>query len=181
MRISIPNRLLVAILLALPAFTASAQKKAPTPVRPRVSLGAEFAIPTDKEFSKMFTIGFGGSGKLDVPVTEALYATASAGFISFYTKDEYAGDPVNLDNKSYIPLKAGAKYYINSIFYAQGEVGASVGVQKHSGTALLVSPGVGASFPITKTGFFNTDVRYESWMRDGGNLNNFGLRVAYQF
>ncbi len=181
MKTSNPFTLLVVLIISLLAFTAKGQKNAPSPVRPRISLGAEFAIPTDREFSKMFTIGFGGSGKLDVPITSALYATASAGFISFYTKDKYAGDPVDLNNKSYIPLKAGAKYYVSPLLYAQAEAGASVGVQKNSGTALIVSPGFGASLPITKTGFFNADIRYESWMRDGGNLNNFSLRVAYQF
>ena len=168
-------------LLVLPVLITNAQDKTPSPVHPRVSLGAEFAVPVGKQYSDSFTIGFGGSGKLDVPITSALYATASAGFVSFYSKDKNAGVALDLNNKSYIPLKAGAKYYMSPIFYAQGEVGASVGIQKNSGTSLIWAPGLGASFPITKRGFFNSDIRFEGWMREGGNLNHLALRVGYQF
>lgn len=179
MKNSIPAIIFLLIFIGL-KFDALAQKT-PSPVRPHVSLGAEFAFPVDKEFSNMFTVGFGGSGRLDIPVTAALYATASAGFISFYAKDRVNGTLLDMNNKSYVPLKAGAKYYLSPIIYAQGEVGASIGVQKSSGASLILAPAIGAIFPITKKGFLNADIRFENWNRDMGNLNHFALRAAYQF
>jgi hypothetical protein len=110
-----------------------------------------------------------------------LYASAAGGFISFYAKNRLNGVKINRDNKSYVPLKAGAKYYLGRSFYAEGEVGASVGIQEGSGVAFAWAPGFGFVFPITGKSGIDAGVRYERWNKSGGNLNQTGIHVAYQF
>ncbi|TZF82178.1 hypothetical protein FW774_15925 [Pedobacter sp. BS3] len=154
-----------------------AQKQPEYIAKPRFNIGAEFGLPTTGSYAELFTIGFGGSGKLEVPVTKTFYATATAGFITYYLKEGVS--PTY--NRSYIPLKAGGKYYFNPMIYAEGELGISIGMQRKAGSAFVWAPGVGTSFSIAKDGYLDAGIRYEGWERNGGNLDQFALRVAYKF
>ncbi len=168
-----------ALLIIGAAFNASSQEK-PDPyiAKPRLSIGAEFALPTNTGFGELFSTGFGSSAKFEVPLTNYLYATATAGFTEFFLKNKYK----NLTfNKTYVPLKAGGKYYFEHTFYAEGELGASIGTNSGAGTAFVWSAGGGVSFPITKDGFLDTGLRVEKWARDEGNITQAGFRIAYKF
>lgn len=171
------KKILLTGLLFLVSVAVFAQ---PKPVRPMVNIGAELAFPTRTgSFGEEFSIGIGGSGKFEVPFTSALYGTATAGFISFYRKKGLNG--TREDNKSYIPLKAGAKYYFNNLLFGEAEIGASVGVQKNAGTAFVWAPGIGFLLPVKGRHAITAGIRYEKWAREGGNINQIGVRVGYQF
>lgn len=169
--------LLSGLFVVLAAGISFAQ---PRPVRPMFSIGAEFAFP-DKagSFGNEFSMGFGGSGKFEVPFTASLYGTANAGFVSFYRKKNLNG--TRGSNKSYVPLKAGLKYYFNRSLFVSGEVGASIGIQKNAGVAFAWAPEAGFMIPLTERHAVSVGLRYERWARIGGNINQTGLRVAYQF
>ncbi|WP_423147670.1 hypothetical protein [Rubrolithibacter danxiaensis] len=175
------KRILLLLVLTCSIVAEVNAQKTPYPVRPKINIGAEFGIPRRSGFGEYFNFGFGGSGKLEVPFTAALYGTASAGFISYYSKRTLIGSNEKLNNKSYIPLKLGVRYYLSKAFYGAGELGASVGVQRNSGSSMIWAPGVGFLFPLSERGALDAGVRYERWVRDGGNIDQVGIRVAYQF
>lgn len=154
------------------------KKKSDYIAKPRLSVGAELTFPTETGFGERFSTGFGGSAKFEVPVTEQFYGTLSAGFLEFFLKEKYQ----NLTfNKTYVPLKAGAKYYLQHSLYGEAEVGASVGTNKGAGTAFAWASGLGVSLPILKDHYIDAGARYEKWARDGGNINQWGFRAAYKF
>lgn len=168
------KRLVTGLLFGFVVQTSVAQQPSntPYPVRPRVNLDLEVSLPGGT-YGDLFDIGFGGSGGLDIPVTRALYATGSAGVTSFYRKDS--------ETRTYIPMKVGAKYYLSRMIYGQAEVGTSVGVQQGAGTAFVFSPGAGLSYPVTERSSINAGLRYESWSRDGGNIEQLVFKIGYQF
>lgn len=166
-------------LFAFSIGTASAQTS-PMPVRPRATLGAEIGIPAGM-FAELFKVGFGGSGKLEIPITSNFYGTATAGFISFYNKNRTEGGSINDNNRSYVPLKIGGKYYLGEFLYTEVEAGAAVGIQKSSGNYFAWAPGLGVAYPITQKSGIDVGVRYEKWSKSGRGLNQVGLRIAYQF
>ena len=173
------NRILSIILFFCIAHTAVGQNH-PMPVRPKASIGGEIAIPTGI-FADLFSIGIGGSGKLEVPITAAFYATATAGFTSFYTRNSRLGGSINDNNRSYVPLKLGGKYYLSEFVYGEAEAGVSVGIQEDSRNSFAWGPGFGIAYPINDKSAVDVGVRYEKWSRHGTNLNQVGLRIAYQF
>ncbi|WP_069658177.1 outer membrane beta-barrel protein [Arcticibacter eurypsychrophilus] len=168
------KRLIAVLLFGFLVSQAQAQDihKTPFPVRPRVNVDLEISLPGG-DYGDLFGVGFGGSGGLDIPITRALYATGSAGVMSFYRK--------NSSTRTYIPMKAGAKYYLSRMLYAQTEIGTSVGIQQGAGVTFIFAPGVGISYPITKRSSINGGLRFESWSREGGNINQLGIKVGYQF
>lgn len=172
--------LLLSIILCAGVGQAAFAQNHPTPVRPRASIGPEIAIPSGV-FSNLFSIGLGGSGKLEIPITASFYASATAGFISFYTKNSRLGGTINDNNRSYVPLKLGGKYYLSEFLYTEVEAGVSVGIQENSGNSFAWAPAFGIAYPISQKSAIDVGVRYEKWTRKGSNLNHVGIRAAFQF
>ncbi|MGV3706199.1 MAG: hypothetical protein ACO1NU_12555 [Arcticibacter sp.] len=168
------KRIVIGLLFGFIVQESIAQQTSntPYPVRPRVNMDLEVSFPGGT-YGDLFDIGFGGSGGLDIPVTRALYATGTAGVTSFYRKDS--------ETRTFIPMKVGAKYYITRMIYGQAEIGTSVGVQQGAGTAFIFAPGVGLSYPMTERSSVNAGFRYESWARDGGNIEQLAIKIGYQF
>lgn len=168
------KKLITGLFFGFIVCQASAQDiaRTPFPVRPRLNVDLEVSVPGG-DYGDLFGIGLGGSGGLDIPITKALYATGTAGVMSFYRN--------NSSTKTFIPIKAGAKYYFTRIIYAQTEIGMSVGVQEDAGTAFVFAPGAGMSYPVTERSSVNAGLRFESWSREGGNINQFCIKVGYQF
>jgi hypothetical protein len=89
-----------------------------------------------------------------------------------------------INNATYVPLKAGLKYYTSSNFYLEGEAGASINTNSNysgSKTAFLYAPGIGVSLPTSGSSAFDIGLRYESRLESGGSINQFALRLAYKF
>ncbi|MVN21053.1 hypothetical protein [Mucilaginibacter arboris] len=144
----------------------------------------------------VYSFGFGGSGKIEIPATKSFFITVTAGYTSFYLKDNIKNTLTAFGGSTnpagYVPLKAGGKYYIIPLFYVEGEIGAAIGVQKLSpflitnntlsgrGTAFAYAPGVGVSIPLIGKSAIDAGVRYEGWSQNG-QLGQLALRVAYKF
>lgn len=174
--------LLSALLMAV-IIEISAQEPPPissaagVPGR-QFSVGLEFGLPME-EFGDVYSIGFGGSGKMEIPLGLAFNATVTAGFINFYPKDIASNFT---DDLGYIPLKAGGKYYFgNKSYYIEGELGASIGTNEGANTLFAYAPGLGVSYPVSDRGAIDAGARYEGWTRDGGSLNQVAFRIAYKF
>ena len=171
--------LLSLALVAGLGFAASAQTEGA--VR-KLSVGADFGFPTGSGSEDQLFVG--GSLQFEQPVAKALNLTLSAGYLAnMVTGDakdalEVLGLPTSF---SYIPLKAGAKYYFGGNFYAAGEVGASIGTDSSRGTAFVLAPGLGTSFSVSDKSSLDFGVRYENWSRNGGSRGFVGLRAAFAF
>jgi len=171
--------IVTAILLLNGSFSTSAQSF-PEPVRPRISIGPDIAIPSGS-YGNRFSIGLGASAKLEAPITTRLYAALTAGYTSLISKNKLHGVTISTGDRSYVPIKAGAKYYFGQSFYAEGQLGVSVGVQKYAGTSFAWSPGLGFLIPLSEKHAIDFSIRSEKWEREGGDINQGGIRIAYQF
>ncbi len=170
-------RLLLFFFLMMAGLFSAAQENnsLPYPVRPRLNVDAEFVLPAG-EAGHRYSWGIGAAAGIDAPVTQALYASLSAGLLSLFPDNDD-----DADNKLFVPIKVGAKYYFNSFFYGQAEMGTAIGVHKGAGISFIMSPGVGVSIPVTDRISINGGLRFETWNREGGNINGTGFKVGLQF
>lgn len=143
----------------------------------KFSVGLDFGLPMGDE-GDVYSISFGGSGKMEVPFSDAFYGTVTAGFTSLYLKEEFND---LFDPQGFIPVKAGGKYYFGNMnYYVEGEVGAVFGIEDGAGTAFAYAPGLGISFPVSDKGAIDAGARYEGWSNDG-TFSQIGFRIAYKF
>lgn len=183
---------LLAIISAATVFTTVSAQTKTTAKSPLFSIGLDVAAPIG-DAKDLYNVGFGGSGKIEIPATKAFSITVTAGYTSFYLKDDIKNTlkAFGLDTKpaGYIPVKAGGKYYIVPAFYVEGEIGAAIGVQRSAvgyntlsghGTAFAYAPGIGTSLGLGGRSAIDIGARYEGWSQDG-QLNQFALRAAYKF
>ncbi|RZK43016.1 MAG: hypothetical protein EOO90_05005 [Pedobacter sp.] len=150
-------------------------------------LGPEVAFPAGQSANQS-PIGFGASLKAEVGISEKFSFTGSGAVMSFLGKRFFRQrQPTN----SYVPIKAGLKYYTDENFYIEGQIGASLPMNHSGRTAFAWSPGIG-SFVKNKRNSSQLDVglRYEGWVssslltttgRRYANFGFFSLRAAYAF
>lgn len=121
---------LAAILLAgaLSAQTAHAQKA-------QVSLSPELLVP----FGKGWSVGLGGILEGEWAVENNLGLTLAGGVGTVWHKNEW------VKNYTFLPLKGGAKYYVDDQFYVNLNLGAAVGFNDY-GTNFLFGGGAGYQF-----------------------------------
>ena len=165
--------LLVAVL-AVAAFTASAQTESKG--RTRLSVGLEAGLPTG-DAADVYSFAIGGTLKAEKPLAQSLFGTLSAGYTSLSVKEEFKDF---LDAFGAIPVKAGAKYFFSPNFYGAGEIGAAFGTQKGSETSFILAPGVGISYPVSDKNDIDAGVRYENWSNNG-SIGQIGFHVALKF
>lgn len=170
--------LLSLALVAGLGFAASAQTEGA--VR-KLSIGAEFGLPTEKN-SDSFIVG--GSLQYEHPIAKSFNLTGSAGYLSIMvtgdTKKLYQAAGMST-SAGVIPLKVGGKYYFGGNFYGAGEVGAAIGTETGSNTAFAFAPSLGASFSIADKSSLDFGLRYENWSSNGNSSGFIGLRAAYAF
>ncbi|GAB1462447.1 hypothetical protein [Pedobacter sp.] len=170
----------IALLFSIFLTTVNAQQF-------RLSVAPEFNFPTGNA-SSVSGIGFGGSLKAEIGVSEHYALTASSGYNLFIGK-KYLG--TRIQNIEAIPTKLGLKYYSTPDFYIEGQVGAVFNGNNSAKTSLVWSPGFGT---LIKTGSKKNKIdfglRYESWTLKskvssaGIKSSNFGfvgLKLGYLF
>lgn len=165
-------------LIAGLGFAASAQTEGAVK---KMSIGAEFAIPTESNSDLWIA---GGSLQVEFPVAKSLNVTGSAGYLNLMltgdTKD-FVKALGGSTSSGVIPLKAGAKFYFGGNFYGAGEVGAAISTEDGAGTALALAPTLGASFSVGNKSSLDFGIRYENWSKNGSSSGIVGLRAAYAF
>lgn len=151
-----------------------------------LSVGAEIGLPSGN-FSGISAIGTGASIKLDLPVSSQFAVSLNAGFMNFFGRRNQV---LIVKDLTYIPLKAGLKYYLSEGFYAEAQIGAGLPINQGQQTLFVWSPGVGNIFKLRGKGLLDAGLRYEGWTGRNDNIQFLnssnskgfaGLRVAYSF
>jgi hypothetical protein len=174
---------LLLTVAAVAAFTVSFAQSKSASSGAKLSVGLDFGLPVG-DFARGTSIGFGGSGKAEMPVSSAFNFTVTAGYISYYydkeVKDFYKA--IGVDTYlGFVPLKVGGKYFFSPNVYGEAEVGARIGTNMSTGTAFIYAPGLGVSFPVSDKHDIDFGARYEGWSQDGGNIGQVAFRIAYKF
>jgi hypothetical protein len=137
-------------------------------------VGLDIAFPTNS----IYNVGFGGSGKAEVPIIGNVSLTATAGFTSFYYKSSFLGNTKTQAPSGFLPLKAGAKYYISEGFYLEGELGTAIETNYSKNKLFAFSFSPGFIIPTGKHTGIDVGLRYENW--GSGRVRQTGIRVAYR-
>jgi len=140
----------------------------------KFSIGIDGAIPTGSA-GNFYSTGVGGSVKYEVPTAQNTFFTISGGYESFLYKSEFK-EPGFRSSDSFVPLKAGIKYYTDGGFFLEAQAGISIYAGTDSFTSFAYSPGIGYSF----NGGLEVGARYEAWVKDG-TFGQAAVRLAFRF
>jgi len=140
----------------------------------KFSIGIDAALPTG-DAGDFYSAGFGGSIKYEVPTAKNTFFTISGGYESFLYKSIYKV-PGYSSSDSFVPLKAGIKYYSDGGFFLEAQAGISIYTGNNSFTSFAYSPGIGYSF----NGGLEVGARYEAWVKDG-TFGQAAVRLAFRF
>jgi hypothetical protein len=136
-----------------------------------ISAGGEIASSLYGTFSEKYGIGYGATGRYEVPFKDKLSIIGTAGFIFFTGKKV---ESAKYETITLIPIQAGVKYYFkesNKGIYASAEAGLFVATGGgSSGSDGGFSPGAGY-----RLGNFDFSGR----VNITANTNSFGLRIGY--
>jgi hypothetical protein len=167
------NRCIATLLFLLCGLSASFAQDRTTKA---ISIGPELNITQ----RSAYTIGYGISGKLELPVSNTLSVVVTGA----YNRLRYRNSPLpgvsRRDNDSFIPLKGGVRYFIDPRFYTEGELGTVIG-NGSNGNFFTYSIGTGFLIPLggSKSNMVDIGLRYEDWSQN--RLQQFGIRAAYRF
>ena len=162
-------------LLLLVVLSAKAQHY-------NIVIGPELSLPTGNSTNQS-PIGFGGYIKAEVGLSQKFSITGNGGVVSFLGKKFYGPRAETL---SYLPIKAGLKFYTDKNFYFEGQLGASIPLNGTGPTRFAWSPGAGTFIRSRNSNNqFDFGLRYEGW--NGKSVINsttfgfFTLRAGYTF
>lgn len=180
--------------LAVASFSVKAQDE----TKPlKFSIGADVALPVgsfidndvfDVKFSDLYSVGIGLSAQGIYALDESLGLTLSAGYMSYLAKDF---DGEKMESMGVIPVLAGIEYNFTPQLFGSAQLGYSFYTGKflsdsdYSMNGFSYAPGIGYRFSPN----FSAMLKYQGTSvkikGDGesvkGNLNQIGLRVAYNF
>lgn len=168
---------LLTAIAGLFAFSNVNAQTDPAMSGPKLGVGVDFGFPVG-DFGDGYKLGYGGSLLYQHPVAPKLNITGTAGYLNFQSKEIPGFGKINA---GFIPVKAGARYFLAENIFINGEVGAvfSTG-DNNSGTAFAYSPGIGVEFPVADKSAIELAARYEGWSNDG-TISFVGLRLAWNF
>ncbi|WP_129714477.1 hypothetical protein [Pedobacter sp. SYP-B3415] len=166
--------------LFISAFSATAQDG-----NSGLSFAAELGLPSGN-FSNASNFGAGASVKADIGLSEKFALTANAGYMNFFGRNAFR---VNVPDFSYIPLKAGLKYFFTEKAFAEVQGGVALPASEANKMVYAWSPGFGTRFRVSARAKMEAGIRYEGWTSrsdfqiDGNqhfSTRSFvGLRIGY--
>lgn len=136
----------------------------------RFSIGLEGGIPVGGN-TKPYSHTLGGSLQYEALPASDVGITLSAGYLNSI-KSAYGSGSIG-----FVPLLAGVKYYFVPGIFFHAQLGAAIGTSHGQGTSFAYSPGLG--FRLSHN--FDAEVKYMGISNKGGNLDNVGLRIGYNF
>lgn len=144
-----------------------------------ISLGADVLVPLGQLKTEVLT-GFGGSAKLNLPLSRLVGITASIGFVSFEGKSDSSASFRGA------PLRAGLKLYLirgkASSIYCSGEAGLFLSTSSPTNhTGFSASPIMGFELPMGSITFLDISARYDYMDLSGRKRSSLGVRVAASF
>ncbi len=164
---------LLLVFLIIKISPVAAQNRAAS----SFSIGAELNIPQRSAYN----IGYGASGKFEIPVASALSFNITGGYHRFSYKSFAISGYSEPDADSFVPLKGGIKYNIDERFYTEGELGAVLNNNsQNNGNLFTYSLGTGFLLPLgeSKSNMLDIGLRFEDWSKN--RLQQFAIRVAYR-
>ncbi len=164
---------IILILLLCSAIKASAQNN--QNVKTVFNAGLELGIPQ----ASIYTIGVGASAKLELPVSNKLCITGTAGYDAFFYKGNLYQSSLTPSAAIFVPLKAGAKYYFNQGIYVEGELGTAIETNYLKQDLFAFSLGPGFIIPVNEAHGIDFGLRYENWSNH--QVKQTALRFAYRF
>ena len=156
-------------LLLFVVLVASAQ-------RSNIIIGPEINLPSGNSTNQS-PIGYGGYLKAEVGLSQKFSITANGAVVSFLGR-RFIGP--RQPSISYFPIKAGLKYYTESNFYFEGQLGASFPFNENNKARFAWSPGVGTFIKSKNNNQLDIGLRYEGWT-DKTTFGFFSLRAGYAF
>jgi hypothetical protein len=152
-----------------------------------IEIGPEINLPAGNS-TNVSSIGWGGYLKAAWGLSTKFSLTASGGVVSFLGKRIYGPRTQTL---SYVPIKAGLKYYTDEQFYIEGQLGAAIGLNGTKKTSFAWSPGIGTVIKSRKSNNqLDLGLRYEGWTSSRifipsgtryTTFSFFSLRAGYAF
>ena len=141
-----------------------------------IGFGPEVSLPSGNS-SNVSAVGLGGFVKAEIGISDKFALTAQGSLTSFLGKKIFGAKTPTV---TYIPVKAGLKYYTSPDFYFEGQVGASMPINGKTSTSFAWSPGLGAYINKRDANHkLDLGLRYESWT--SSDFNFITLRVGYLF
>lgn len=142
-----------------------------------VDPGFELGIPSQSVYS----VGLGGSLKFEIPVAGHFSAALTGGISSFSYKSGLRNSFDNVPGSdTFVPLKAGVRYFAAPGFYLDGELGETFQTTNDQRGLFAFALGPGFLVPVAH-GKSGVDIgfRYESW--SDHQLRQTAVRVGYRF
>jgi len=137
-----------------------------------ISAGGEVGAPS----STPYNVTYGASAQAEIKLINRLGLTLSGQYIAYNYKSTAFSN--GLGHPSFVPLKAGLKYYTGPNFFFAGELGSTV--QSNSGVSnmLVYSLGFGFDIPVNKMSDVEIGFAYQNY--DQSQYQTTGMRVAYR-
>jgi len=175
---------IAAALLIMTAFSLKSDAQESSSNGVRYSVGADLGLPIGK-LADHYKWSIGGSIQADIPVSKKLYVTINSGYTNIFSKRDVA---TIVPDIHLIPIKAGLKYFAIDDLYVQGEVGASIILNRENifekKAVFVYAPQIGYLIPVGKKEYLDAGVRFERndrFFDHGKNHDYLGLRLAYAF
>jgi hypothetical protein len=177
------SNLFCIILTALILFVRiNVSAQSITPNNLRFGIGVDGLLPVGNSTSTL-NFGLGITPRLQYSLSDKVALTFTSGIYHFFPKTvtysasgAFPGFTTKYES-DIIPVKVGAKFFVNSNFYLSGEVGVAFEVANGGGPVhFLASPGIGYA-----TKKWDIGARYENFSGNGYSDGIIGLRIAYGF
>lgn len=150
-----------------------------------IGVAAEVNFPSGNS-SNASAVGLGINLKAEFGLSDKFSLTANGSISNFFGRRFFGAKS---PSRSYVPLKAGLKYYTDENFYLEGQVGATLPLDQNGKTGFAWSPGIGTYIKTNgSANKFDVGLRYEGWttssMVNSKKLSTFnfiGIRIGYVF
>lgn len=121
--------------------------------------------------------GFGAGLSADIRLPGKIGITGSVGYMQFNGKTINAPEGgYDIADLKAFPIRAGLKFRPVPLIYLKMEGGAANFTGSNSGSAFILSPGIG----IRVLGL-DVQAKYETWLKDGMNSAFWGVRAGFNF
>jgi hypothetical protein len=169
------KQLLLAAIILFSIQTVNAQYRDQTDDRKIfISIGGEAGAPSSTPYN--FT--YGATAQAEVKIISSLGLTLTGEYIAYnYKNTLYMGSNTQ-QHPSFIPLKAGLKYYSGPSFYFAGELGSTFQSNSDVSNMLVYSLGFGFNIPVNK--FSGVDIGFSYQNYDQSQYQTTGIKVAYR-
>lgn len=137
-----------------------------------ISVGGEIGAPSNTPYN----ISYGASAQAEVKLIDKLGLTFAGEYIAYHYKSSIFS--AGSGHPSFVPLKAGLRYYTSPNFFFSGELGSTVQSNTDVGNMLVYSLGFGFEIPVNKISGVEIGFAYQNY--DKSQYQTTGMRVVYR-